>query len=56
LRDRQLLFSGRSAAAASLIPTFFAETAFHNAAFAAPVTHTEGATGDLFTIQTNIAP
>ncbi|HEY1413363.1 MAG TPA: PilN domain-containing protein [Rhodopila sp.] len=56
LRDRQMVIGGRSAAAARLITGLSAEPTIHDAAFAAPVTRTEGATTDTFSIRAEIAP
>jgi general secretion pathway protein L len=56
LRDRQMVLGGRSAAAARLIAGLSADPAIRDAAFAAPVTRTEGATTDTFSIRAEIAP
>ncbi|HEX3574470.1 MAG TPA: PilN domain-containing protein [Rhodopila sp.] len=55
LRDRQMVLGGRSAAAARLIAGLSADPAIRDAAFAAPVTRTEGATTDTFSIRAEIA-
>ena len=56
LRERQMVLSGRSAAAARLITALSADPAIHDAGFAAPVTRIEGATTDVFSIRATIAP
>ncbi len=56
LRDRQMVLSGRSAAAARLITGLSADPTIRDAAFSAPVTRIEGATSDVFSIQAGIAP
>ena len=72
LRGRTLAFTGRSAAAARLIPALSADPIIRNPAFAAPVTRTEAAAGerrpspvrwhrgapraDLFSIRAELAP
>jgi general secretion pathway protein L len=56
LHERQILLSGRSAAATRLITGLSADPAIRDAAFAAPVTRVEGATTDVFAIRATIAP
>jgi general secretion pathway protein L len=56
LRQRKITFSGRSAAASRLIGTLAADNKFHDPAFAAPVTRTDGAGAEAFTITSGVAP
>jgi general secretion pathway protein L len=55
LHDRQIILSGRSAAAARLITSLSADPVIGDAPFAAPVTRIEGATTDVFSIRAGIA-
>jgi general secretion pathway protein L len=55
MQKRQVTMEGSSAAAARLLATLSANPSVHNAAFAAPVTRSEGG-GDLFSIRAEIAP
>jgi general secretion pathway protein L len=55
-RNRQISMGGRSASAPRLITGLSAEPSIRGAAFAAPVTHSDGTTADVFTIQAEVAP
>jgi general secretion pathway protein L len=54
LHERQMTLSGRSASAPRLITGLSSDPAIRNAAFAAPVTRTEGAAADLFSIRAEV--
>jgi general secretion pathway protein L len=56
LRQRQLSITGQSAAAARLIAVLAADPSFRNPGFSAPVTRSGGATADVFSIRTEVAP
>ena len=51
VKQRTLSMSGRSASASRLIPILAADPALKGAEFAAPITRTDGARGDAFTIR-----
>ncbi|HEY0181878.1 MAG TPA: PilN domain-containing protein [Rhodopila sp.] len=55
LRDRQIVLSGRSAAAARLITGLSTDPTIRDAAFAAPVTRTAAAAADVFSIRADVA-
>ena len=54
LRERQMTISGRTAAAPRLITGLSANPTIRDPAFAAPVTRTEGATSEVFSIKAEI--
>jgi general secretion pathway protein L len=56
LRDRTLIMTGQSAAAAKLIPALAAHPAFRDPVFAAPVTRNEVTGAEAFTIRTELRP
>lgn len=56
LRQRKLTLSGRSGAAARLIPALAAEGEFRNPGFSAPVTRLEALKSELFTINAEVGP
>lgn len=56
LNQRRLTLAGRSATAVRLIARLSAQPALRNAAFNAPVTHSEARSGDLFSISAELAP
>jgi general secretion pathway protein L len=56
LRQRQLSIVGQSAAAARLISVLATDPSFRDPVFAAPVTRSSGATADVFSIRTEVAP
>jgi general secretion pathway protein L len=56
LRQRKLTLSGRSAAAARLIPALAADGEFRNPGFSAPVTRLEALKAELFTINAEVGP
>ena len=55
LKQRVVTLSGRSASASRLIPLLAADPALKGTEFAAPVTRTDGARGDAFTIRAGFA-
>lgn len=55
MRERHMTLSGRSASAPRLITGLSADPAIHSPTFAAPVTRTEGATSDIFSIKADLA-
>jgi general secretion pathway protein L len=56
LRQGKLEISGRSVAAAGLIPAMAADPIVHNAAFVAPVTRTPDGKADTFVIRAAVGP
>ena len=56
LQQRKITLSGRSAAAAKLIPALAADSEFRNPGFSAPVTRLEALHSELFTINAEIGP
>lgn len=56
LRQGKLEISGRSTAAARLIPAMAADPIVHNAAFVAPVTRTPDGKADTFVIRAEVGP
>jgi general secretion pathway protein L len=55
LRERQMTISGRTASAPRLITGLSADPAIRDPAFAAPVTRTEGAASEVFSIKAEVA-
>ncbi len=56
LHQRAFTMTGRSASAARLIPLLESDPAMRNAAFAAPVTRSDGTKGDIFSIRADLRP